>query len=98
MTSVQSYTKRDMCNAQADGALHHPPREPLLRAGGARCVASCCGRVAAATKQMEGESGVNCRNCDTLARLHPLPHEDGPFLQLHEEAHIFTVASCSALL
>ena len=38
----------------------------------------------------KGESGVNCRNCDTLARLHPLPQEDASSLQFNEEEHIYT--------
>ena len=38
----------------------------------------------------EGEGGVCCRNCDTLARLHPLPHEDASSLHFAEEDHTYT--------
>ena len=38
----------------------------------------------------EGEGGVCCRNCDTLARLHPLPHEDASSLHFAEEDHRYT--------
>ena len=38
----------------------------------------------------ESEAGVCCRNCDTLARLHPLPHEDASSLHFAEDEHRYT--------